>query len=159
MLRTYGRVADTVTNFPVEIITTTGLNIATTFGPILVEAPYDSSLPEVQEIMRWIKVTTTPAGFNDYVHLTTLIQTMKLELGESPFYGNSGIPAKPTIVQQIAPDFYATRIQQQFAQYFANLTIARVPAPDGYPPGTPTYNVAVTTNEGLKLSVTVPISN
>lgn len=112
-----------------------------------------TGLPET----KWVEVDTTADGFDDYVYITTLIQVMKLNLGESPFYGNYGIPAKPSIVQQIAPDFYVMRIQQQFAGFFANLTIARAPAPAGYPPGTPTYQVAVTTNQGFKLNATVPI--
>ncbi len=111
-----------------------------------------------QPATQWVEVDTTATGFNDYVYITTLIQCLKLELGESPFYANFGIPAKASLVQQIAPDFYAVRTQQQFAGQFASLTIARVPAPEGYTRDTPTYNVAVTTNEGLKLSATVPIA-
>lgn len=108
--------------------------------------------------VKWVEVDTTPDGFDDYVYVTTMIQVMKLNLGESPFYGNFGIPAKASVVQQIAPDFYAMRIQQQFATHFANLTIARAPAPVGYSIDTPTYQVAVTTNQGFKLSATVPIA-
>lgn len=106
----------------------------------------------------WVEVDTTAAGYNDYVYITTLIQVLKLNLGESPFYGNYGIPAKASIVQQVAPDFYVIRTQQQFAGRFANLTIARTAAPSGYPINTPTYRVAVTTHQGLKLNVTVPIA-
>lgn len=106
----------------------------------------------------WIEVTTTPTGFDDYVYLTTLAQVLSLNLGESPFYANVGIPQKPSIIQQIAPDFYSMRTQQMFAPFFASLTIARAPAPKGLPADTPTYQVAVTTNEGLKLSATVPIA-
>lgn len=114
--------------------------------------------PLYPKVLTWVEVDTTADGFNDYVYVTTLIQVLKLNLGESPFYANYGIPAKPTVVSQVAPDFYAARTQQQFAGFFANLTIARVPAPVGYPADTPTYNVAVTTHQGLKLSATVPIA-
>ena len=107
---------------------------------------------------KWIEVDTTPDGFDDYVYATTLIQVFKLNLGESPFYANYGIPAKPSVVSQIAPDFYAMQTQQQFAQYFASLTVARAPAPTGYPQDTPTYNVEITTHQGLKLSASVPIA-
>ncbi len=107
---------------------------------------------------KWVEVDTTPTGFDDYVYLTTLAQVLKLNLGESPFYANFGIPAKASIIQQIAPDFYVMRTQQQFAGFFASLTIARSPAPPGYPRDTPTYQVAVTTNEGFRLSSTVPIA-
>jgi hypothetical protein len=134
-VRTYGRV-------PVFI---PGTNI---------QAINANGLPETQ----WIEVDTTADGYNDYVYMTTMIQTIKLNLGESPFYGNYGIPAKPSIVSQVAPDFYVMRLQQQFAQFFASLTIARTAAPAGYPPGTPTYQIAVTTQQGFKLSATVPIA-
>lgn len=106
----------------------------------------------------WVQVDTTATGFDDYVYITTLIQTLKLNLGESPFYANVGIPAKASIVQQIAPDFYVVQVQQQFAAQFANLTIARAPAPVGYPRDTPTYQIAVTTHEGIKLNALVPIA-
>lgn len=108
--------------------------------------------------LQWTVVETTADGYDDYVYATTLIQVLKLNLGESPFYGNYGIPAKSSLVQQIAPDFYAMRTQQQFAGYFANLTIARAPAPAGFPLDTPTYKLAITTNVGVKLNVDVPIA-
>lgn len=108
--------------------------------------------------MRWVEVSTTPSGLNDYIYLTTLIQVLKLQLGESPFYANFGIPVKASLVQQIAPDFYLMRTQQQFSSQFANLAISRVPALAGYARDTPTYNVAVTTNNGVKLSETIPIA-
>lgn len=108
---------------------------------------------------RWVEVATSATGFNDMVYLTTLIQNFKLNLGESPFYANNGLPAKISIVQQVAPDFYVIRTQQQFVPYFANLTVARAPAPTGYPRDTPTYQIAVTTNDGVKLSATVPIAS
>lgn len=117
---------------------------------------------------KWIVVETTPDGFNDYVYLTTLAQVLKLNPNEAPFYANYGIPGKASVVQQIAPDFYAIRTQQQFAQYFASLTIARTgvtaemlasgKVPTGTAPGTPIYTIAATTNSGLQLSLNVPIA-
>ena len=62
-------------------------------------------------------------------------------------------------MQQVAPDFYVMRTQQQFANFFANLTIARTAAPAGYPINTPTYQVAITTNQGFKLNETVAIAS
>lgn len=102
---------------------------------------------------RWIEVTTTEAGFDDYVWVTTLAQTLKLNLNESPFFSNYGIPAKASIVQQVAPDFYVARTQQQFASKFANLIIYREPVVDK-----PTYRVNVTTHQGVRLSLSVPIA-
>lgn len=100
----------------------------------------------------WVVVQTDAAGKNDLVWATTLIQVLKLNLGESPFFANYGIPARQSIIQQIAPDYYAMRTQQQFSQYFANLVISRVSAA-----AEPTYRVNITTNVGVKLNADVPI--
>lgn len=83
--------------------------------------------------------------------LATLCQVLLLNLGESPFYANYGIPAKPTIVQQVQPDYYVARTQQQFAPHFANLVIAKE---NSVPP---TYRINVTTHQGVKASATVQI--
>jgi hypothetical protein len=80
-----------------------------------------------------------------------LIQVLKLNLGESPFYANYGIPAYKSIVQQIFPDFYVAQTQQQFAPYFASLTIVKENSP------TPTYNISVITHNGAKILASVPV--
>lgn len=98
---------------------------------------------------RWVEVSTDPTGANDYVYITTLIQVLKLNLGESPFYAQFGIPAKPSVVQQVFPDFYVSRTQQQFAPFFAALTIAKMPL------RTPTYRVNLTTNQGTKVQADI----
>jgi hypothetical protein len=99
----------------------------------------------------WVKVETDTNGFNDMVYLTTLIQCLLLNLGESPFYANYGIPAKTSIIQQIMPDFYVAQTQQQFASYFASLTIANSST------NPPTYKINVTTHQGVKISASIPI--
>ena len=100
---------------------------------------------------KWVEVSTDASGANDYVWVTTLIQCLKLNLGESPFYANFGIPAKPSVVQQVFPDFYVSRTQQQFASYFANIVVAKVPST------TPTYNINITTNNGVKIAASIPV--
>jgi hypothetical protein len=105
----------------------------------------------------WVEVTTDANGFDDMCWLTTLIQTIKLNLGESPFYANYGIPAHPSVVSQIAPDFYMSQIQQQYAKYFLALIIAKQlnsVDSDGRP--APSYNVSVITQYGAKLTAIVP---
>lgn len=119
---------------------------------------YGRTYNELTGAPTWVEVDTTPDGYNDYIYITTLVQCLKLNLNESPFYGQYGIPAKQSVVQQVAPDFYIARLQQQFAQFFASLTIARTAAPPGYALDTPTYRIAITTNAGLKLSFSVPIA-
>lgn len=99
----------------------------------------------------WQLVQTDPAGYDDPVYLTTLAQVLQLNLNESPFNANFGLPDQQAVIQQVAPDYYVTRIQQQFAQYFASLIIAKVPGA-----AEPTYNVAVLTNQGARVIVQVP---
>ena len=98
----------------------------------------------------WVVVETTLEGFNDFVWITTLIQCLLLNLNESPFFANFGIPAKASVIQQVHPDFYVMQTQRQFAQYFANLIIAVEP---GF---TPTYKVNVTTRAGVKIAASIP---
>jgi hypothetical protein len=99
---------------------------------------------------KWVVVETDANGFNDEVWLTTLCQTLKLNLNESPFWANYGIPAEPAVVQQVFPDFYVSRTQQQFSQYFASLIISKVNVTTAQGQPVPTYNIAVVTNYGAK---------
>lgn len=101
--------------------------------------------------LSWVVVQTDAQGNNDLVMLTTLCQVCQLSPGESPFYASYGIPAKNSIVQQVAPDYYMAIIQQQFAPFFASLSIVRLPGV------TPTYGVNVITHSGVVLSAQVPI--
>ncbi len=98
----------------------------------------------------WVVIETDADGFNDMAMLTALVQCLKLNLGESPFWGNSGIPAQQTIVTQVFPDFYAALIQQQFAPYFASLIIQRVQG--SFPP---VYSVNVTCHNGAIIQTQV----
>jgi hypothetical protein len=106
----------------------------------------------------WWVVTTDTNGFNDSVYLTTLAQVCKLNLGESPFFANYGIPAHPSVVLQIFPDFYMARTQQQFAKFFASLVLTPTPiaqgsagSDDGRP--VPAYSIQVLTNYGSSIGV------
>lgn len=99
----------------------------------------------------WVEVDTDAAGFNDAVWLTTLAQVLKLNLGESPFFANYGIPQQQTIMTQVFPDYYTMQTQTQLAPNFASLVITRVP---GSIP--PVYNVTATTHTGSVLATQVP---
>ena len=99
----------------------------------------------------WTAVTTDSNGNNDACYVTALAQCIKLNLGESPIYANAGIPQFTTIMTQTFPDYYMSRIQQQYAQYFASLTITRVP---GTLP--PQYNVRAVTHSGAIISQNIP---
>jgi hypothetical protein len=98
----------------------------------------------------WDEVTTDANGYDDAVWLTTLCQVCLLNLNESPFYANWGLPAQPDIVQQVQPDFYMTRIQQQFAPRFAALIITKLG------PDPPAYKINVLQNTGSRQVVVVP---
>lgn len=98
----------------------------------------------------WVEVDTDANGFDDNVYLTTLVQTLKLGLGESPFWGNYGIPAQQSVVTQVFPDYYAAQTQQQFSVFFASLVIQRV---QGSLP--PVYNVLATCHNGAVLTTEV----
>lgn len=115
-----------------------------TYGRIV---PDPVNAPDVKQ---WVLVETTPEAGDDYVWLTTLIQNLKLNLGESPFYAQNGIPAKPSVVQQLFPDFYVTLTQQKFAPRFAALLVAKVPE------DFPHYRINVTLNNGVPLEAKVP---
>ena len=99
----------------------------------------------------WVEIDTSATGGNDYVWLTTLIQNLKLVLGESPIWGDYGIPAPQAIAQQIPPDYFVALTQQRFSSHFASLLISRVSGA-----ANPTYNVNVLTNAGTKMEVNVP---
>jgi hypothetical protein len=99
----------------------------------------------------WVKVETDDQGYDDLVWVVTLAQALLLNLNESPFYADYGIPGKNAVIQQIAPDFYVARAQQRFAQHFASLVVAREYA------NPPTYRINVTTNQGFKLNTSIPV--
>lgn len=99
----------------------------------------------------WVEVTTDANGFNDDVYLTALAQALKLNLGESPFYANYGVPAHQSVTTQVFPDYYAMITQAQYAPYFASLSITRVP---GTTP--PQYTVRAVTHSGAVLNKTIP---
>lgn len=98
----------------------------------------------------WVEVTTDANGYNDQVYLTTLAQVIKLNLNESPFYANYGIPQIQTIITQVFPDYYMMQTQTQFSSYFATLAITRVPNTSP-----PQYNVTAVCHSGAVLSTTI----
>jgi hypothetical protein len=102
----------------------------------------------------WWIVTTDNNGFNDSVYLTALAQVLKLNLGESPFFSNYGIPAHQSVIMQVYPNYYMAVTQQQFAGFFASLILTPLPDAedsDGRP--APAYNISVLTNSGSRIGV------
>jgi hypothetical protein len=102
----------------------------------------------------WIEVSTDSAtGDNTMVYFTTLVQNLLLNLGESPFYANNGIPGYQDVVQQVYPDYYVTLVQNQFSPYFSSLIITRLPISQYNI--NPTYQVTAVAKAGAVLSATV----
>lgn len=100
-----------------------------------------------QGTARWVLVQTDAQGFDDYVWATTLIQCFKLNINESPFYSNYGLPSVQAVLQQIAPDSYMANLQALFAPYFASLIISRQAA------SPPTYRANLTFQNGVQLQL------
>lgn len=105
--------------------------------------PVDIAVPNGPK--RWVVVETTEEGLNDGVHITAMAQTFKLNLNESPFWANFGIPAHESVMQQIWPDFYVTFIQQYYSQFFTSLIVTPQRAERE-----PHYLASVTTHQGYK---------
>ena len=112
-------------------------------------------VPDANGDLQWVEVSTDPQGYNDEVYITTLCQVFLLNLGESPFYANYGLPAEQSVMQQIYPDFNVILTQQYFKQYFASLTVSRRVTPINS--GLLIYDVSVTTQQGVRLNKSVPI--
>ena len=98
----------------------------------------------------WVEVQADANGLLDQLYLTALAQVLKLNLGESPFYANSGIPAQQSVITQVFPDFYAIKVQNQFAPFFASLVISRIQG--SFPPA---YNVNAVAHSGAVLQAKV----
>jgi hypothetical protein len=80
---------------------------------------------------QWVEITDT-----GYIWLATLAQCLRLQEGESPYFANYGLPARESVMSQIAPDAGIAKTQRQFAPYFSSLVVSRVA---GAP--VPTYNI------------------
>ena len=116
---------------------------------------YGRTPPDEFGNRQWVQIDPDPiTGANDIIWFATLAQTLRLQLGESPFFANYGIPAIQSVRTQVPPDLYVARTQQQFAQYFASLVIFR--NPPVYPPqrqNTPTYTAQALTHQGVSLNI------
>lgn len=109
---------------------------------------------QITKVKTWVKVETTADNRNDAVYLVWLIQVLKLNYGESPFFGDWGIPAAASVAQQIPPDFYMNLTQKRFAKYFASLILTKQPSPINNP--TPVYQIIGLTKAGVRLDQLFP---
>ena len=95
----------------------------------------------------WVEVTTDTNGQNENIYLTALSQVLKLNLFESPFYANYGVPQYPTMITQVFPNYYVMQIQQQYAPFFASLSITPVKGATD-----PQYNIQAVAKSGAILN-------
>ena len=96
--------------------------------------------------LEWVKVETAPDGTSDAVWLTTLCQSILLNINESPFFAELGIPQQQSVANQIPPEYYAMEIQNAYSAYFASLAILRTRPIDEV--DSPTYKVNVVLKSG-----------
>ena len=94
---------------------------------------------------KWVEITNT-----SYIWLATLAQTLRLNQGESPFYANYGIPAHDSVMTQVAPNAAINRTQQQYAPYFASLTVVKQQNVLE-----PTYNISAVFQNGTTIQTSV----
>jgi hypothetical protein len=93
----------------------------------------------------WVEITDP-----NYVQLATLVQTLRLQQGESPFFATYGIPAQQSVMSQIAPDAAVSRTQSQFSQFFASLSLTRVASATS-----PTYDIRAVFQNGTVIQSTL----
>lgn len=124
------------------------------WGRVPVTVGGDAEVLEPGAPSRWVAVETDAAGYDDYVFLTALVQCLKLNLGESPFWGNYGIPARASVRQQLPPDYNVALTQRFFAPCFASLIISK--RPETFPPQ-PTYDVNIVRRAGSTMQTSVAL--
>lgn len=93
----------------------------------------------------WVEILDT-----SLVWLATLVQTLRLGQGESPFWANYGLPAQHSVVTQIAPDAAVARTQAQYAPYFASLTVSADTTARQ-----PTFNVQCVLQDGSTVNTSI----
>jgi len=99
----------------------------------------------VDSNQNWVTITDP-----NYVYLAATAQALRLNLNESPMYGNYGIPAQQSVASQIAPNAAIIRTQNQYAPYFSSLVITNQQSTPQ-----PTYNISAIFQNGVVVSSVV----
>lgn len=95
---------------------------------------------------KWQAFETDSNGYDDAPNIIWLQNVLLLNLNESPFYADWGIPLQQTLATSIFPDYYTSQTQQRFSAYFPSVVITRISSSDV------SYSVNVTTQTGYKVS-------
>jgi len=97
----------------------------------------------------WVTLDTAKGDSIDTIYVLWLVQTLKLNTLESPYWPDWGVPIWQVMQNTFYPDSSIAKIQANFSQYFSYLSIARVPNPDPY------YSVTVITKNGTTKTIQV----
>ncbi len=97
----------------------------------------------------WITLDTASGSALDEIYVLWLIQTLKLNTLESPYFPGSGVPIWQAMQNTFYPDSSLAAIQASFSQYFSYLSITRLTNPDPY------YNIIVVTKNGVSGTIKV----
>ena len=95
---------------------------------------------------QWQAFETDANGYDDAPNFIWLQNVLLLNLNESPFYADWGIPVQPTLATSVFPDYYTSLTQQRFSAYFPSCVITRVSSDQI------AYSVNITTRTGYQVS-------
>lgn len=76
----------------------------------------------------WVTIDTEDGGDQDSVYVLWLIQVLKMNTLESPFWPGWGVPMWQALQNTYYPDSSLSQIQATFSQYFTYLSISKVPS-------------------------------
>ena len=99
----------------------------------------------------WVTLDTNNGDSEDQIYALWLIQVLKLNTLESPFWPGWGVPTWQAMQNTFYPDSSIAKIQSQFSQYFSYLSITRLSNPDPY------YKIVAITKNGVSQTLSVPI--
>lgn len=88
---------------------------------------------------RWVSVRDNQAI------IAWLQNALLLQLGESPFWADWGLPVTQMLVTQVWPDYYVHMTKQRFEDYFTSLRITRDTAQDS---AEPSYTISALFADG-----------
>ena len=97
----------------------------------------------------WVTLDTENGDSLDAIYVLWLIQTLKLNTLESPYYPGAGMPIYQAMQNTFYPDSRIAKIQANFSQYFSYLSITRLTNPDPY------YQIIVITKNGVTGTIQV----
>lgn len=99
----------------------------------------------------WVTYDTAAGDPIDAIYVVWLIQALKMNTLESPFWPGWGVDIWQSLQNTFYPDSSIANMQAEFSQYFSFLSITRQSDPD------PHYAVSVITKAGVPLNYRVAV--